>query len=182
MCVCVLYYGGHHDSDRMAVLVWYSRLEIIVFVNTTNLCILCQIKMSFLCNIQTHSRLLDNTIDDLVQPFQPGPIRRKLHHASRLRKRQIKRAAFRTYGIKQIACRLTHPHAASARRICTPHPRLWHPSFVCNKADKIVMEALDKLSPKLLFSNIYPGPHAIICCWNSLTTVRCKTIVDHRTF
>ena len=48
VCVCVLYYGGHHDSDRMAVLVWSSRLEIIVFVNTTNLCILCQIKISFL--------------------------------------------------------------------------------------------------------------------------------------
>ena len=59
-------------------------------------------------------------LDDLVQPFQPGPIRRKLHdHASRLRKRLIKRAAFRTYGIKQNACRLTHPHAASARRIRT---------------------------------------------------------------
>ena len=58
-------------------------------------------------------------LDDLVQPFQPGSIRRKLHHASRLRKRLIKRAAFRTYGIKQNACRLTHPHAASARRIRT---------------------------------------------------------------
>ena len=39
VCVCVLYYGDHHDSDRMAVLVWSSRLAIIVFVNTTNLCI-----------------------------------------------------------------------------------------------------------------------------------------------
>ena len=48
VCICVLYYGGHHDSDRMAILVWSSRLEIIVFVNTTNLCILCQIKISFL--------------------------------------------------------------------------------------------------------------------------------------
>ena len=48
VCVCVLYYGDHHDSDRMAVLVWSSRLDIIVFVNTTNLCILCQIKISFL--------------------------------------------------------------------------------------------------------------------------------------
>ena len=25
-----LYYGGHHDSDRMSVLVWSSRLESIV--------------------------------------------------------------------------------------------------------------------------------------------------------
>ena len=33
---------------------------------------------------------------------------------SRLRKIQIKRTAFRTHGIKQNACRLTHPQAASA--------------------------------------------------------------------
>ena len=35
----------------MAVLVWSSRLEIIVFVNTTNLCIgptFAKIKISFL--------------------------------------------------------------------------------------------------------------------------------------
>ena len=30
VCVCVLYCGGHHDSDRMAVLVMVSQAEIIV--------------------------------------------------------------------------------------------------------------------------------------------------------
>ena len=30
VCVCILYCGGHHDSDRLAVLVMVSQAEIIV--------------------------------------------------------------------------------------------------------------------------------------------------------
>ena len=71
VCVCVLYCGGHHDSDRMAVLVWSSRLEIIVFVNTTNLCILCQILISFLPSF--HAKPHTTTRNILVAQGQsPG--------------------------------------------------------------------------------------------------------------
>ena len=55
--MCGLYCGGHHDSDRMAVLVMVSQAE------TTDtmilLCrppILCQINISFLAHSHTHAR------------------------------------------------------------------------------------------------------------------------------
>ncbi len=28
-CLCFLYCGGHHDSDRTAVLVWSPRLKLL---------------------------------------------------------------------------------------------------------------------------------------------------------
>ena len=46
--VCVLMCGGHHDSDRMAVLVTVSKAESILLYHLVGLCIPAKIKISFL--------------------------------------------------------------------------------------------------------------------------------------